>query len=425
LPQHISGLLRSIEYQSYKNYHVIIVDDGSTEDTIRSIIPSIDKRKKGRHFMDNLKLNVYKRSTRNIDYKNVLSFYDYELFQDNNVLIKSDEDVIYIIDQTSMNDSLILANRIREKNQYAPLLILLDVTYKGDTHQDIQRINGLGKVSFTYHYTGESFQLIQQIEELVRPRNHNNLSEIAITIPVYNESGRLKHVEAFLLKLKDLIEKGGYSITVYLIDDGSSDSTVEDLKATIEADLEENDVLYPKQLLNIKQLSLNTRKAGTYLEAFTTVDAEYIISVDADDSFRIEDIVKMIHMMKQGYYDMVIGTKDQSMETRKLSRKILSAGKRRLTRMFLPKGVSDSQTGLKIYRKSTVLMMLPYLNVTYGLAIDLEILYLAKKMSLRVKELPVTIIDREGSHINIIKDTLHFLKSMVHIARKQEYRKMV
>jgi len=372
---------------------------------------------------------VFSHSNRKMDYHDLLNFYQYRLFDNiddfsghykNNVY-----NLLAILDYNSVDDALMLANWLREYNPYIQLIIIHDLYYKGDIHKDISKINGLGQTKFVAYYKTYDFQLMHHIEAFMHPQASNQLSEIAVAIPVFNEESRIQYVKSFMMKLADLIANGHYGITVYLIDDGSDDTTVSNIMSVIAEQLEENDIVYWKQPLTMHRLVKNTRKAGTYLDAFSSIDAEYIVTVDADDSFQIEDIVKMIHQIKLGYYDIIIGTKDQSTETRTLARRLLSKGKRLLTNRFLPKGVSDSQTGLKVFKKSAIYILLPFLEVEYGLAIDLQIMYLAKKMYLRVRQISVTIIDREGSHINIVSDTIKFLKSMAKIALHQDYRKWV
>lgn len=365
---------------------------------------------------------VCSQSNKDIDYKEALSFYQWKHVR---YEVEFDEEGIFVLDYNSLDETLSCANIIREYNEYAPLILVTEPQNNWDHYKLISGINGLGRIEFASFYDAANFHLVQHVESILQPQTTGQTSEMAIAIPVFNEVNRMEYVESFLRKIQGLIVKGSYSLSCYFIDDGSSDDTVDRLIESINTNMYEQDTILWKQPLNIRRLVVNTRKAGTYLDAFTGIDADYVITADADDSFNMEDIVKMIHMAKLGYYDMIIATKDQSQGTRPLPRILLSAVKRRLTSVFLPKGVTDSQTGLKVFNRRSVLTMLPYLNVEYELALDLEMLFLAKKMYLRVKEIPVTIIDREGSHINIVSDTYRFLKSMLQMAIFQEYRKLV
>ena len=82
---------------------------------------------------------------------------------------------------------------------------------------------------------------------------------------------------------------------------------------------------------------------------------------------------------------------------------------------MLPHGVYDSQTGLKAMKASAAKFIMPYLSNKRGLAIDLELMYYAKKLNYRVLQLPVKCIDREGSHVDIIKDSISYIKNIFSI----------
>lgn len=373
---------------------------------------------------------IVKTSNRNIDYNSFLNFYDYDI--EENVSLKKIKTFInqklykmVILDCEQMPQKIKYLEAIRKADTFMPVLLIVDSDYLGDIHQDIMGIHGLGPTEFAYHYEGEQFTLIHRIEKLLHPSLPTKREEVAVVIPVFNEEGRWKYVSNFLKKMKMLIDSGDYSFNVYIIDDGSKDTTRELIEEFNELIMSESDTIYHKNPLNLKPLTINTKKAGTYLEAFKTIDADYIVTIDADDSFNIEDLVKMLHIIRQGYFDMVIATKDSSMETRALSRKVMSLFKRILTKPFLPKGVTDSQTGLKIFTNALIHQMYPFLKVEYGLAFDLEMMYLAKKMRYRVKQIEVEIIDREGSHVELVKDTLRFLKTMLQLTVEQKYRKMM
>ncbi len=69
-----------------------------------------------------------------------------------------------------------------------------------------------------------------------------------------------------------------------------------------------------------------------------------------------------------------------------------------------------------MFRGAVVKPVLTQLNEKYGLAIDLKIIHVAKKMNLRVLEVPVYFKDRDGSHIDVAKDSIVFIKNMVKIS---------
>lgn len=378
--------------------------------------------------MKEMNVVVYKKSHRDIKYGDLLGFYTHEVHMTEATFWSgghlSDDQVVYVLDFKVIDDMIDSANRLREMKPYAAMVLLIEAGSKIDYHDTVQRIHGLGRI-LTASFYGEGFQLTPYLDQILHPQNQWQKSETAIVIPVFNETERMAYVASMVTKLSELIEKGRHSVSINIIDDGSSDSTVEHVQQLMASHYGEMDTVYWEQPFNLHCLTVNTKKAGTYIEAFSQIDADYILTIDADDSFDMEDVVKMIHLIKIGYFDIVVASKDGSTESRNLARRLISAAKRSITAGFLPKGVTDSQTGLKIFRRSAIQLMLPYLEMTYGLALDLEMLYLAKRMRLRTKQASVNIIDREGSHINIISDTARFIVSMIKMTWRQDYRKLV
>jgi glycosyltransferase involved in cell wall biosynthesis len=186
----------------------------------------------------------------------------------------------------------------------------------------------------------------------------------------------------------------------------------------LEYDLKNANCIYDDDTISYNKLEYNTKKAGTYIEAINSIRANIIVFADADDSFEVDDISLMINMLKLGYYDIIVGTKDLTSTNRSIKRKIISFFKRLITKPFLPKGITDSQTGLKAMNWSSAQYILPYLHENMELAIDLEILNIAKKLNFKVLQVPVKCTDREGSHVGVFKDSIKFMKNLTNLIRK-------
>jgi len=224
----------------------------------------------------------------------------------------------------------------------------------------------------------------------------------------------------FFEKLEVLCNQSFVNATIYFVNDGSKDRTQELVNQIINQFKEDTTTVSNIAFANTHQLTMNTRKAGTYIDGIKSIRADVLLFVDADDSFRIEDMATMINIIREGYYEIVIGTKDLTAENRPPIRKLMSFVKRQLTRSLLPKGVYDSQTGLKAINGTAAKYIFPHLNMSTGLAIDLEILHIAKKYQFRTLQIPVTCIDQEGSHINIVKDSIAFVKNVFFIKNRNK-----
>ncbi|MBR2563652.1 MAG: glycosyltransferase family 2 protein [Paenibacillus sp.] len=357
---------------------------------------------------------------RNIKFKELIHFYDVKL-GDTSFHTEGhpfEEIRCCVVDYIDPEDVVAAANAIRAVDPHLPLLIITDV-HSSLQDQHMIQINGVGRIRLLHWNANYPDKLITDIQSLLHPEYPTKSTHIAFVLSVYNEEERFAYVESFCRKLQDYICTHVIEGSLYLIDDGSGDRTLE-LIQTLEKDTTlsinriNRDV---SPLLNAKELGRNTRKAGTYLEGMKEVEADYFVFVDADDSFFIEDIARMINIVRLGYYDMITGTKDTSAENRPWIRVGLSFCKRLISKPFLPEGVIDSQTGLKVLSAVAVRRLFPHLKENLGLAVDLEMMFLAKRLKLRVLQLQVACIDREGSHIHIWKDSLRFLRSIADIWR--------
>lgn len=322
-----------------------------------------------------------------------------------------------IVDLGSETATLQAVHSVRGKVPHMGILVMQDLFNPFELTL-FRSIPGFGQFKVVAWKPTLGQKLTNLIQSIIHPEYPAVSSKIAIVLPLYNEESRFNHVSSFLGKLQTLIESSFINVSVYMVNDGSQDETQTLVETFREKFLQQTDFILNVHFFSSYSLEKNTRKAGTYIESLKSIDADTFVFVDADDSFLIDDIARMLNIVQAGYYDIVIGTKDMTSENRPLARRMISFCKRTVTRPFLPKGVNDSQTGLKVLNHTAAQNILPHLHVSSGLAIDLEMMYLAKKLHLRVLQLPVLCMDREGSHIRIVHDSLLFLKTLVKLRSK-------
>lgn len=359
-------------------------------------------------------ISIFSNSNRHIDYNSLIGYYAARFLDDK---LEIEDELLVIIDLDDQEEAIAIANGIREKKSIIPLLLLVD--YPNKTNLSIlKRINGLGATKVLEYRERYKSSILLYSQSLIHPEYPGKKHDIAIVVPVFDEAKRFQNIFNQTAKLQKFIEDSFINSSIYFVNDGSKDETLTLLNKMIDAKKEEVNIVEKSPLFSAHNLIVNTRKAGTYIEGIKNVDAEYIFFLDGDDSFIMEDIAKMINILQDGYYDFIVGTKDLTAEDRKLIRRFMSFVKRILTRRLLPYGVKDSQTGLKGMKSIVAKTLLNNMHIQNGLAADLEMLYLAKKYRFRVLQLPVTCYDRDGSHINIIKDSIMFIKSIFTIPRQ-------
>lgn len=358
---------------------------------------------------------------RNIDYAAILSFYEIakqKTFIENKSFYNMA--IIDIISSLKEKEELL---KIRKYLPSIPVLILTDFTRT--PNQLLNFTAGFGPTRILRWRNSYPELILDYTQNLLNPEFPTQKSDIAIILPVYNEESRFSDVYSFFLELRKLLEKGFINGGVYFVNDGSSDKTQDLIDQVVKED--ESNSLYIRRLplLQSRDLGKNTRKAGTYIDGIKNINADILIFADADGSFSIDDIAKMVNIIRDGYFEFIAGTKDMTAEHRPLIRRMMSFAKRLLTKRLLPKGIYDSQTGLKAMNSVVAHTLIDYMHEDIGLASDLEMLYLSKIFNFRVLQLPVFCDDKDGSHVDIIKDSIMFLKAIFRIpARNRKIRKI-
>ena len=190
-----------------------------------------------------------------------------------------------------------------------------------------------------------------------------------IGIPVYNEE---KNIASVIVKLKKL----GYDIIV--CNDGSTDLTAE-----IAEKMGVIVVNHPKNLgygAGIRSIFLKAKE----------LDIDMLVTFDGDGQHRTEDISKIIEPILKGEADIVIGSRFLNNDStvpdyRKIGIKTITS----LINVVTKKKITDSQSGFRAYNKKAIQEITPS---DYGMGVSTEILIKADKKSLKITEVPITIL---------------------------------
>ncbi|XZF13897.1 polyprenol monophosphomannose synthase [Chitinophagaceae bacterium MMS25-I14] len=204
-----------------------------------------------------------------------------------------------------------------------------------------------------------------------------------VIIPTYNEK---ENVEKIIRKVFSLA--GNFHILI--VDDGSPDGT-----AAIVQSLQQE---FPGRL----HLMQRTGKLGlgtAYIAGFKWAlerGYEYIFEMDADFSHNPEDLIRLHEACASGA-DIAIGSryvKGGKVVNWPWDRIFISKGGAMYTKIITWMPVNDPTAGFVCYRRK-VLETLPLDNIKFiGYAFQIEMKYRAWKLGFKIKEVPITFIDR-------------------------------
>lgn len=211
--------------------------------------------------------------------------------------------------------------------------------------------------------------------------------KISIVVPVYNEeraiANTISEIHKVMSKVKDKYE-------VIAVNDGSRDGT-------------------SKILSKVKNIVLIDRKVNkgygaSLKEGIKTAQGEYIVITDADGTYPIKDIPKLLKHSKD--YDMVVGAR--STKNIPFMRKPAKFVINNLANFLSGYRIPDLNSGLRVFRKDLCLKFWKLYPEGFSFTSTITMASLTNGYS--VKYIPIDYYKRQGtSSIHPIKDTIGFL----------------
>lgn len=194
---------------------------------------------------------------------------------------------------------------------------------------------------------------------------------------------------------------------VLIVDDGSPDGTA-DIVRQLQSEFKESLHL----VCRTGKLGLGTAYIFGFKWALER-SYEYIFEMDADFSHNPDDLIRLYKACAEQGADVAVGSRYVSggkLVNWPLNRKLISKGGALYTKLITWMPVNDPTAGFVCYRKS-VLQRIPLDDVQFvGYAFQVEMKYRAWKLGFKIKEVPITFIDRtEGTSkmsSNIVKEAM-------------------
>lgn len=231
--------------------------------------------------------------------------------------------------------------------------------------------------------------------------------ELTVILPSYNEE---KTIIKALNLLQTRITQLNYTEQQYeiiVVDDGSTDKTPLLVKN------------YIKNNPNIKYIRTPHKGKGNAIKTgLLNAKGEIIGIMDSDLEVRLahpEKLPEYLNMVKNSV-DIIIGSKRHPQTIGYISptRRLLSIAFNNLARLLTGIKVKDTQTGLKIIKKTVVEKLKPYLN-SENFTLDLELLLIAQKNNYKITEIPVKI--NINNHFKIT-EIIKMIKELIKITYK-------
>jgi len=232
-------------------------------------------------------------------------------------------------------------------------------------------------------------------------------SSVDITIPVLNEQRVLESNLGTLAAYLSAECPYDWSITV--VDNGSTDGTgsiADSFAAT-------------NSQTRVIRLDRPGR-GGALKEAWSTSKAEVVAYMDVDLSTGLESLRPLLEPVVQGETDISIGSRlaPGAMIERSAQREVISRIYNVIARRFLGYTVRDAQCGFKAIRSSLARDLIPRIEDD-GWFFDTELLALASRDGLRIKEIPVRWVEDDDSRVRIMTTALDDLRGIWRLSRSK------
>ena len=218
-----------------------------------------------------------------------------------------------------------------------------------------------------------------------------------IIIPTYNEADNLSKL------VERIFDLNISNLNIIVVDDNSQDGT-----GKIADNLSKK---YPLIAIHRQgKLGLGSAYLAGFKRALE-LKADIIFEMDADFSHDPKDLPRMIAEIDNGY-DVVIGSRriqGGNVQGWNWLRNLESKSAMTFARFVLGLKTKDITAGFRCYR-SQVLNHIPVDKIkSNSYAFQEEMIYLCEKQSFKIKEIPVTFIDRKFGQSKLgVKDIFEF-----------------
>ena len=230
------------------------------------------------------------------------------------------------------------------------------------------------------------------------------LPAYSIVIPCFNEEGRVR--ETLRVTIEYLAANAPESELI-VVNDGSTDAT-----GTIARKILSETRIATRLLENFP----NRGKGAAVRTGLLAAREPIGLFSDADLSTPIEETPKLIEPIANGEVDIAFGSRalDRSLIgihqpwRREQGGRVFNL----LVRIATGLPFWDTQCGFKAFRLDVCRPILESARIN-GFAFDVELLFLAHRRGLRIREIPVRWNHAEGSKVSFFRDSLRMLREVI------------
>ncbi len=221
--------------------------------------------------------------------------------------------------------------------------------------------------------------------------------DLSVIVPVFNEATHIKaNLDLLLAEVVPYFSK----FEILVVCDGSTDGTEKVLSSYVHPQI---------KLISYQE---NHGKGYAIREGFKRAQGDFVLFIDGGMELHPREIRIFLGLMELYDADVVVASKrhPQSQIDYPTIRRVLSFIYQLLIRYLFKMNVTDTQVGLKLFKRDVIKAVLPHLRLDrYGA--DLEILALARAAGFqRFLEAPVRLDYFRTNSRPFIREMLHIFR---------------
>ena len=223
---------------------------------------------------------------------------------------------------------------------------------------------------------------------------------LSVIIPAYNEQTRIVSAITSVIKY---LRSQTYTWELLIVDDGSSDDTERMVKC-------HPDYGESVQLLRVT----HGGKGWAVKNGMINAKGRYRFLCDADLSMPIEYLSHFLPP-KAPASEIIIGSRELPMSVRvgePVIRHLMGRVYNSLVRIVAVSDIRDTQCGFKCFTQEAA-EKLSVLQTIKGFGFDVEILYLAKKLGIKISEIPIDWYYSSDSKVRPFRDSIRSIVDLL------------
>lgn len=219
---------------------------------------------------------------------------------------------------------------------------------------------------------------------------------LSVVVPAFNEAARILRT---INDIREEMNRLGSDAELIVVDDGSIDETAKVVSEVANTDA------------RVKLVrAAHAGKGAAVRRGMVEAHGTWRFLADADLSMPISELKRFLHAAAQGG-DVIVGSRETDGARRvgePWSRHVIGRVFNWTVKLLVLRGIDDTQCGFKLFSARAAQVLFP-LQQLDGFGFDVEILFLARRAGLVIREIPITWVYGRQSKVNVTSGARAFL----------------